>query len=53
MSGFDWLVVLGLAGVVILGYLVDELRAMDRREIDRQQEADSMRRLRREIRRQP
>ena len=53
MSGADWLVVLGLAAALILGWLIDELRMMDRREIERQQEADSMRRLRREIRRHP
>jgi hypothetical protein len=34
MSGWDWLVVLGLAGVVILGRLFDELRTLDRGEVE-------------------
>ena len=51
VSGVDWLVVLGLAGVLILAWIVDEMRAMDRRRLERDDEQESMRRLRRELRR--
>ena len=53
VSGWDWLVVIGLGGVIILAWVVDELRMMDRRRLEREYEVESMRRLRREIRRHP
>ena len=53
MSGADWLILILLGGVFALLWIVDELRVMDRRQLEQQAEADSMRRLRREIRRQP
>ena len=53
MSGADYLTVVVLAALLILAFVVDRIREMDHRRIQRIEQADEQRRLMREIGRQP